>query len=120
VAGNSYTKAMRRLVLILVALVSFAAVGATGVNNALALTTTSVSTSTTLCAEPDQVTVIKFRPCGKMRNGVALPCHADALPPSAQGACLAAARPVQEPTLPVLSHTTAPADRLFRPPRLFA
>ena len=55
--------------------------------------------------------------CGKMRNGVALPCHADALPPSAQGACLAAARRVQEPALPVLSHTTAPADRLFRPPR---
>jgi hypothetical protein len=112
---------MRRLVLILVAIVSFAAVGATGVNNALALTTTvNVSPSTTLCAEPDQVTVIKFRPCGKMRNGVALPCHADALPPAAQGACLAAARPVQQPALPVLSHTTPPADRLFRPPRLFA
>jgi hypothetical protein len=112
---------MRRLVLILVAIVSFAAVGATGVNNALALTTTmDVSSSTTLCAEPDQATAVKFRPCGKMRNGVALPCHADALPPSSQGACLAAARPVQEPALPVLSHTAAPADRLFRPPRLFA
>jgi hypothetical protein len=110
---------MRRFVLVLIALVSFAAVGAASVNSALALTV-SAPAATTLCMEPDHVAAVKFRPCGKMRNGVALPCHADALPPATWGACLAAVRPVLAPVLPALSHAATLADRLFRPPRAFA
>jgi hypothetical protein len=110
---------MRRVVLILIALVSFAAVGAASVNNALALTISAPAAATALCMEPDHVTAIKFRPCGKMRNGVALPCHIDALPPVAQGAGLAAARPLQAPVIAVFSHPATSHDRLFRPPRLF-